>query len=527
MAPEKGVVYLARREVEWEGDKVPKRSRNDHNHFFGQFVAHTECCARVEGKRQTFSIHVAPPSDPNFIPLLVPSPSGSPSRKKELPPYYCKPCHSLGDVSLSTEDDVPGSVLTAAAIDRAEVEESQETTECTDNGRYLDVPPAEFVNRLNIKGRLYVNCRRKELILAIANVADQRTFLLRVNFGLAGHCLWIDTEQYREIVSQPPVRRGEKSFAFRIPEKFCDGPLNGHEHLVSIQAAFIRPKWTLIFVDHNVFMTFHLMQARRPFIPEHLKSGSPLWSALWSKTHGPVYSQEPDATVVALEAWRRKMLETSEMAPIFVSMRAHQDTFNGTGAQEATDQLQIALISPCMPTVYVCRDDGIWARFHETVTAYDSSRLNLARKGSRLPYTSGERPFYFNSAGHKAYLQTVTCYHRQHLGLFDPDATIQPDGSAIVIPGTTSAFGSHNRPAQVPTELRADRRQISALVQNYAITISDGVTDLVLYTPLTAQGGDGWPTIMVRPSILLGLFLTIYYISVMGQGRNRCRRNFQ
>ncbi|KAJ7433922.1 hypothetical protein FB451DRAFT_1312985 [Mycena latifolia] len=491
MAPEKGVVYLARQEVEWEGNKVPKRSRNDHNHFFGQFVAHTECCARVEGKRQTFSIHVAPPSDPNFIPLL-----SAKSRKagKKLPPYYCKPCHSLGDVRLSTEDDVPGPW-----IDRAEVEESQETTECTDNGRYLDVPPAEFVNRLKIKGRLYVNCRGKELILAIANVEDQQTVRHArcppVNFGLTGHCLWIYTEQYREIVSQPSVRRGEKSFAFRIPEKICDGPLNGHEHLVSIQAAFIRPKWTLIFLDHNVFMTFHLMQARRPFIPEHLKPGSPLWSALWSKTHGP-------------------------------------DTFNGTGAQEVTDQLQIALISPCMPTVLVCRDDGIWARFYETVIAYDSNRLNLARKGSRLPYTSGEHPFYFNSAGHKAYLRTVTCYHRQHvrmegpalqrahqLGLFDPDATIQPDGCVIVIPGTTSAFGSHNRPAQVPTELGRI---------NYAVTISDvGVTDLVLYTPFTAQGGDGWPTITVRPSILHDFFLTVYYFSVMGQGRNRRRRNFQ
>jgi hypothetical protein len=44
--------------------------------------------------------------------------------------------------------------------------------------------------------------------------------------------------------------------------------------LVSIQAAFRCMDWTLIFVDHNVMITFYVMALRRPCKQEDLKPGS-------------------------------------------------------------------------------------------------------------------------------------------------------------------------------------------------------------------------------------------------------------
>jgi hypothetical protein len=50
--------------------------------------------------------------------------------------------------------------------------------------------------------------------------------------------------------------------AFPVSEVFCVGP-PGCSTMVSIQAAFRRPDWTLIFVDHNVMITFHIMHFRQ------------------------------------------------------------------------------------------------------------------------------------------------------------------------------------------------------------------------------------------------------------------------
>lgn len=79
------------------------------------------------------------------------------------------------------------------------------------------------------------------------------------------------TEWYREIVSKPPVPRGKKSFAYAIPDEFIDGP--ARKRVISIQAAFVRPQWTLVFVDHNVMIQFHLMLSQS-FLPSHLDPGS-------------------------------------------------------------------------------------------------------------------------------------------------------------------------------------------------------------------------------------------------------------
>jgi hypothetical protein len=42
---------------------------NPAGFLVGKFIVHKECCARVDGKRQTFSFHKPAPSDPLFMPV--------------------------------------------------------------------------------------------------------------------------------------------------------------------------------------------------------------------------------------------------------------------------------------------------------------------------------------------------------------------------------------------------------------------------------------------------------------------------
>lgn len=65
------------------------------------------------------------------------------------------------------------------------------------------------------------------------------------------------TEYYHTIASAKPVPRGKKGLAFPIPSKLVNGP--GKDTVITIQMAFICPDWTLVFADHQVMITFHVM----------------------------------------------------------------------------------------------------------------------------------------------------------------------------------------------------------------------------------------------------------------------------
>ncbi|KAJ6537257.1 hypothetical protein DFH09DRAFT_1178343 [Mycena vulgaris] len=409
--PEKGVVKLNEHEVRWEEHQVPKKiSRDDDQAFYGRFITHPECCARLIGQRQTFSLHVCSPQDPNFLVLPGVLPDSSTSKTgKTKSPYYYKACHSARN-----DEDVEEITPSISAS-------SPETVSAT----ATNTPCAEYVNSFNI-------------------------FIFCIAFGLEAHCFWLPTRWYTTITSQMPVKRGEKSRAFPIPSEYIldsDAP-SKEGHIISIQAAFIRPKWTLVFVDHNVLITFHLMQASPAFLPSHIEP-SKIWSALWSSTHGPVYSQEPDATLRALRDWRSRISKQSDgqqnFTPIFLSIKGTQSVFNGSGAQEATDILLLAMIYPQMPTYYVCREDETWARLERAVIDYDKNRMDLALPSSRLPSVSGPAPFHMNHDGHAKYLQHISTYRcsrvilpiedlccTHELGLFIPNARIQPNGHASV-----------------------------------------------------------------------------------------------
>lgn len=80
------------------------------------------------------------------------------------------------------------------------------------------------------------------------------------------------TAMYQTIVGGGTVQRGVKGKAFPIPKALHEGP--NDSVVVSIQMAFSRPDWTLIFADHNVMITFHIMRLRRPLTASDFKPGS-------------------------------------------------------------------------------------------------------------------------------------------------------------------------------------------------------------------------------------------------------------
>ena len=97
------------------------------------------------------------------------------------------------------------------------------------------------------------------------------------------------TELYYAIVDAGPVNRGLKSQTYCIPpEYYCQA--NSTVGQVSIQAALVGPRWTLIFSDHNVMITFHVMALHKPctcldFQPNSKVSFNHIyyWKAMWSR----------------------------------------------------------------------------------------------------------------------------------------------------------------------------------------------------------------------------------------------------
>jgi hypothetical protein len=52
--------------------------------------------------------------------------------------------------------------------------------------------------------------------------------------------------------------RGEKSLSYEVPSEYWGGSPS-KDRIISIQAAFECSEWTLIFCDHNVMISFHVM----------------------------------------------------------------------------------------------------------------------------------------------------------------------------------------------------------------------------------------------------------------------------
>ncbi|KAL0566426.1 fatty acid synthase alpha subunit Lsd1 [Marasmius crinis-equi] len=305
----------------------------------------------------------------------------------------------------------------------------------------LLVTVAEIVNDLEPHGRLYCASRGKELVFGVGEV------IVRVHFAMEGHCFWMPTEQFRAITNTTPVAQGEWSKAFKVSPELVLGP--GNDCLISIQAAFVRPKYTLVFCDHNVQMVFHVMLMKRCQQLD-FEVGSEVWPYLWSMSHGPDPYIEISQWRGIMEAFRSQMRRSDNEdkdvqhlvksnLPIYGVVKTDPLHFNGLGAQEACDLLIRNFIHPLLPTWVVCSSDELWNRLITCIPLHFETATKTALK---IPNISSDAPLRMMDSQHKKFIiSSIFCYKRsrvyvehewldkaQDYHLFDVNAVLDRDG---------------------------------------------------------------------------------------------------
>ncbi|KAK1221921.1 fatty acid synthase alpha subunit Lsd1 [Marasmius sp. AFHP31] len=283
-------------------------------------------------------------------------------------------------------------------------------------------------------------------------------YIIRVHFALQGHCFWIPTAQYEKIVAQPLQIRGTTSHAYPVPTEFLQGPSS--KCLLSIQAAFSRPDWTLIFCDHNVQITFHVMRMARVCTEADLCPNSKVWPYLWSMGHGPIPSLEPAAWEMKIERFRKTNMvkvqgkndqqvkqEGSTSKSIYYTMKSRSAYFNGLGAQESCDLLVRNVIHPLTPTAWVCGNDLLWQWLKDGIRSHFNFTHDLVYGAAKFPHVSSESAFHMNTKEHKWFIGHAVLSCRAIIpsevlidqnwldmahtnNLFDLNATLDSDGSA-------------------------------------------------------------------------------------------------
>ncbi|KAJ7353275.1 hypothetical protein DFH08DRAFT_804844 [Mycena albidolilacea] len=117
-------------------------------------------------------------------------------------------------------------------------------------------------------------------------------------------------------------------------------------------------------------------------------------------------------------------------------------------------KLQLALISPLMPTYQVCQSNTISAQLHQVFIEYEANRSALVFKESTLPHISG------NNYIHSISLASLQRFQQaQQLGSFNSETTIQPDSTAIsvVLSNSTSILARNCGSMTVTTLSCADQ----------------------------------------------------------------------
>ncbi|KAJ7603083.1 hypothetical protein FB45DRAFT_1124318 [Roridomyces roridus] len=298
-----------------------------------------------------------------------------------------------------------------------------------------------FINNLNITGRIRAKARGKELAVAICNAVSDHKYVLRVHFKTEAHLFCMPTEMYRRIVSQP-TRQRRSGLAFPVPPDCISGPKR-EDILLTIQAAFF-------------------------------------WSALWSSTHGPVHSLEPTATRARFLAWRQSTIANDDDRPILFLMKDKQDIFNGCGAWESVDILVRALVHPAMPASLLCSNETVFHRFITAIMEHEHESTLAMGPGAAqpLPYTSNDSPFWFNREAHKKYVQRhVLCYRRASVSLPLP-TVLQAAQMNLFVPN--AVIGSDVPPGEV-----AQRATLNPIRDDLG-------TGTQAYSPFTAKPDPAW-----------------------------------
>ncbi|KAF8904026.1 hypothetical protein CPB85DRAFT_1438069 [Mucidula mucida] len=417
--------------------------------------------------RQLVTIHSPPPKDPCF--LLIAKPRNTQKKKKSA--WTTSKCATIASCTRcpkpSSQVSEPLNKLPRLLLN--------------EYSHLKNKSAAAILNGLQITGQLFPVACGKELIFGVS------TFLIHICFGLKGHLLWIPTKEFNEMTSVPAVSRGAKSKTFTIPDHLFHGP-PGSSGQASIQLFFRRPDWTLIVLDHNVMISFHVMRLHHVCTQDDLQPGSVIWNYIWSKSHGPVWHLEPEAMLRALQAWRETIIENKDMTAVFVAVKAR--------------------IHPYMPIYCIATNSELWDHFVYTHREYQLGRLHMLAT-TQLTNVLEDGAFCFNEDAHIRFLRTIPIYCRATVclkrdtflsvleqNLLNPKATLCDNGTASLIQEHDNDTPFYQPVLEPPVQIAhiqpgTQTKQVP--IYRLAIPRVPGSSKKVnVYTPITAKIPTSW-----------------------------------
>ncbi|KAG8930845.1 hypothetical protein FRC01_002189 [Tulasnella sp. 417] len=157
-------------------------------------------------------------------------------------------------------------------------------------------PPLSIAN----PAPLIVAVRGKELVLGF------KKYAIRVSFATQGHCFWIPNADFEGMVEGGAEPFTSKGKSYPLPIEFqaaSKGQVLNEKRHVRIAMSVRGPSHTLIFVDHNMLLRFHILKFKTPLKAQDLVPGSEAWPLLWGKNHGPDAVLEREAWLSEYDAW--------------------------------------------------------------------------------------------------------------------------------------------------------------------------------------------------------------------------------
>ncbi|KAG8988862.1 hypothetical protein FRB90_002523, partial [Tulasnella sp. 427] len=192
-----------------------------------------------------------------------------------------------------------------------------------------------------VPSSLLVAVRGKELALAY------KKYAIRVSFATQGHCFWIPNKHFDLLIStgaKPFTSKGRSYFLPLTLQEESQGQALSNKRHLRITMSFKGPSHTLVFVDHNMLMKFHIRKFKKPLGLLDLRPQSEAWPLLWGKNHGPDVILERAAWLREYEAWVSRIQDSD--SPLLQAYLKDNKVSNGWGEWQGTDVLARASLHP-------------------------------------------------------------------------------------------------------------------------------------------------------------------------------------
>ncbi|KIO17099.1 hypothetical protein M407DRAFT_229298 [Tulasnella calospora MUT 4182] len=264
---------------------------------------------------------------------------------------------------------------------------------------------------------LFSAVRGKEMALAF------KCYCIRVSFATQGHCLWIPNAHFNVIVAQGTRPFGEsgKGQTYSLPPDIQSESPSQHfnkDRHIRIAMSFRGPTHTLVFVDHNMLMRFHITKFTRDLTKTDLTPGSEVWPLLWGKNHGPDVLLEPELWSSAYEDWLDSIKSSNK--PLLRALLDDKKASNGLGEWQGTDVLARAALHPLWTASLFAACESATNRLKQAIIDMaESYNVKVGMKTADMTFTTvfdfeaKGSPYDFCDWAHQDWLEKAVFVYRK------------------------------------------------------------------------------------------------------------------